>query len=144
MRGCLTDMGKEIKKTGRSLDVADAFDAQLPQNDFTELMSILCKPKCISENVRSIDIVGRYGGEEFSVLLINTDINECKPLAEKIVEKIAKKTYLRDGIAVNLTISAGMSGYPLHSDSIEGLIEKADKAMYITKSKGGNGVTIAE
>ena len=100
--------------------------------------------KIISENVRSIDIVGRYGGEEFSVLLINTDINECKPLAEKIVDKIAKKTFLRDGIAVNLTISAGMSGYPLHSDNLEGLIEKADKAMYSTKGKGGNGVSIAE
>ena len=100
--------------------------------------------KIINKNVRSIDIVGRYGGEEFSVLLVNTDINECKPLAEKIVKKIAKKTYLKDGIAVNLTISAGMSGFPLHSDSLERLIEKADKAMYVTKRNGGNGVSIAE
>ncbi len=97
----------------------------------------------ISKNVRSIDIVGRYGGEEFSVLLVNTDINECKPLAEKIVKKIAKKTYLKDGIAVNLTISAGMSGFPLHSDNLENLIAKADKAMYLTKRNGGNGVSIA-
>ena len=100
--------------------------------------------RIINKNVRSIDIVGRYGGEEFSVLLVNTDINECKPLAEKIVKKIAKKTYLKDGIAVNLTISAGMSGFPLHSDSLERLIEKADKAMYVTKRNGGNGVSIAE
>ena len=99
--------------------------------------------RIISKNVRSIDIVGRYGGEEFSVLLVNTDINECKPLAEKIVKKIANKTYLKDGIAVNLTISAGMSGFPLHSDNIESLIAKADKAMYSTKRNGGNGVTIA-
>ena len=100
--------------------------------------------RIISKNVRSIDIVGRYGGEEFSVLLVNTDINECKPLAEKIVKKIAKKTYLKDGIAVNLTISAGMSGFPLHSDNLQSLIDKADKAMYQTKRNGGNGVTIAE
>ena len=59
-------------------------------------------------------------------------------------KKIAKKTYLKDGIAVNLTISAGMSGFPAHSDSIRDLIEKADKAMYQTKLKGGNGVSIAE
>ena len=100
--------------------------------------------RIISKNVRSIDIVGRYGGEEFSVLLVNTDINECKPLTEKIVKKIAEKTYLKDGIAVNLTISAGMSGFPLHSDNLQSLIDKADKAMYQTKRNGGNGVTIAE
>ena len=100
--------------------------------------------RIISKNVRSIDIVGRYGGEEFSVILVNTNIKDCIPLAEKIVKKIAKKTYLKDGIAVNLTISAGMSGFPVHSDSIRDLIGKADKAMYQTKLKGGNGVTIAE
>ena len=100
--------------------------------------------RIISKNVRSIDIVGRYGGEEFSVILVNTNIKDCIPLAEKIVKKIAKKTYLKDGIAVNLTISAGMSGFPAHSDSIRDLIGKADKAMYQTKLKGGNGVSIAE
>ncbi|MBD31236.1 MAG: hypothetical protein CMG44_03460 [Candidatus Marinimicrobia bacterium] len=100
--------------------------------------------RIISKNVRSIDILGRYGGEEFSLLLVNTDINDCIPLAEKIVEKIAKKTYLKDGIAVNLTISAGMSGFPIHSDNVEVLIAKADKAMYRTKISGGNGVSIAE
>ena len=100
--------------------------------------------RIISKNVRSIDIVGRYGGEEFSVILVNTNIKDCIPLAEKIVKKIAKKTYLKDGIAVNLTISAGMSGFPIHSDSIRDLIGKADKAMYQTKLKGGNGVSIAE
>ena len=100
--------------------------------------------RIISKNVRSIDIVGRYGGEEFSVILVNTNIKDCIPLAEKIVKKIAKKTYLKDGVAVNLTISAGMSGYPVHSDSVKDLIAKADKAMYQTKLKGGNGVSIAE
>ena len=100
--------------------------------------------RIISKNVRSIDILGRYGGEEFSLLLVNTDINDCIPLAEKIVKKIAKKTYLKDGIAVNLTISAGMSGFPIHSDSVEELIAKADKAMYQTKLSGGNGVSIAK
>ena len=60
------------------------------------------------------------------------------------MKKIAKKTYLKDGIAVNLTISAGMSGFPTHSENIESLIAKADKAMYATKGNGGNGVTIAK
>ena len=97
----------------------------------------------ISENVRTIDVVGRYGGEEFSVLLVNTNIDECIPMAQRIVDKISNKTFLKDGIASQITISAGMAGFPTHSDQLTNLIEKADKAMYETKSKGGNGVTIS-
>ena len=97
----------------------------------------------ISDNVRTIDVVGRYGGEEFSVLLVNTNIEDCEPMAQRIVDNIAQNTFLKDGIASNITISAGMAGFPSHSDQIKGLIDKADKAMYVTKSNGGNGVTIS-
>ena len=97
----------------------------------------------ITDNVRTIDVVGRYGGEEFSVLLVNTNIEDCEPMAQRIVDKIAQNTFLKDGIASNITISAGMAGFPSHSDQIKGLIDKADKAMYVTKSNGGNGVTIS-
>ena len=88
-------------------------------------------------------MVGRYGGEEFSVLLVNTNIEDCEPMAQRIVDKIAQNTFLKDRIASNITISAGMAGFPSHSDQIKGLIDKADKAMYVTKSNGGNGVTIS-
>ena len=99
--------------------------------------------KVINENVRVIDIVGRYGGEEFAVLLVNTDIKECLPLAQRIVESIAEKTFLEGGIAVKITISAGMAGFPHHAEKVRSLIAKADKAMYETKTQGGNDVTIA-
>ena len=99
--------------------------------------------KVINENVRVIDIVGRYGGEEFAVLLVNTDIKECLPLAQRIVESIAEKTFLEGGIAVKITISAGMAGFPHHAEKVRSLIAKADKAMYETKAQGGNDVTIA-
>ncbi len=98
----------------------------------------------ITENVRAIDVVGRYGGEEFAVLLVNTDIQQCIPLAERIVQKIAEKTFIKNGIAVNVTISAGMAGFPSHADQVRELISKADKAMYGTKHAGGNGVTISD
>ena len=64
-------------------------------------------------------------------------------MAQRIVDKISNKTFLKDGIASQITISAGMAGFPTHSDQLINLIEKADKAMYETKSKGGNGVTIS-
>ena len=97
----------------------------------------------IAENVRLIDVVGRYGGEEFAVLLVNTDIEACLPLAQRIVDKIAEKVFLKSGISLKITISAGMSGFPLHAESVRELISKADNAMYVTKSEGGNGISIA-
>ena len=97
----------------------------------------------IAENVRVIDVVGRYGGEEFAVLLVNTDIEACLPLAQRIIDKIAEKVFLKSGISLKITISAGMAGYPLHAESVRELISKADNAMYVTKSKGGNGISIA-
>ena len=100
--------------------------------------------KIIAENVRAIDVVGRYGGEEFAVLLVNTDIESCIPLAERIVEKISEKVFLKSGISLKISISAGMAGFPLHAENVRELISMADSAMYVTKSKGGNGISIAK
>ena len=47
--------------------------------------------KIIKENVRTIDVVGRFGGEEFSVILVNTNVRDCIPLAKRIVEGINRK-----------------------------------------------------
>ena len=98
----------------------------------------------ISDNTRAIDVVGRYGGEEFAVILVNTDIQACLPLAQRIVEKIAEKVFIKSGISVKISISAGMAGFPSHADNVRELFAMADTAMYVTKSKGGNSVTIAE
>jgi len=98
--------------------------------------------KIISESVRTIDVVGRYGGEEFAVLLINSDIEDCIPVAERIVKSIEAKTFLKSSIATNITISGGLAGFPRHAKQVKDLIEKADKAMYESKSIGGNRVTI--
>jgi len=99
--------------------------------------------KIISQNVRAIDVVGRYGGEEFAVLLVNTDIEACLPLAQRIVDKIAEKVFLKSGISLKITISAGMAGFPIHAENVRELISMADNAMYVTKSKGGNAISIA-
>ena len=96
----------------------------------------------IKKNIRTIDVVGRYGGEEFSVILVNTNVRECIPLAERIVESIYKKTFIHDGIATNISISGGMSGYPLPANNSKELIKMADNALYLTKANGGNSVTI--
>jgi diguanylate cyclase (GGDEF)-like protein len=97
--------------------------------------------RIIDTSVRTIDVVGRYGGEEFAILLINTDKEQALPVAQRIVDSIADHAFSKDGIDESMTISAGMAEFPTDTDQIRDLIAKADKAMYQSKSNGGNNVT---
>ncbi len=92
----------------------------------------------IKEKVRNIDIVGRYGGEEYGILLINTDIEKIIPVAQRIIEGIADFPFTMDNIDVRMTISCGLSEFPKDTDNLKELIAKADEAMYTAKAKGGN------
>ncbi len=98
----------------------------------------------IKLSVRTIDVVGRYGGEEFSVVLVNTDISHSLPVAKRIVENISNFVFEKEGIKVQMTISAGLAGFPGDADEMRALIANADKAMYKTKQHGGNAVTVYE
>jgi len=96
--------------------------------------------KQLKESVRNIDICARYGGEEFAIVLVNTDIENARPVAERIIEKVAEYHFNKDGIEEHMTISAGMSEYPKNSTDGKALIAHADLAMYEVKKNGGNGV----
>jgi diguanylate cyclase (GGDEF)-like protein len=94
----------------------------------------------LKESVRNIDICARYGGEEFAIVLVNTDTENARPVAERIIEKVAEYHFKKDGIEEHMTISAGMSEYPKNSTDGKALIAHADLAMYEVKKNGGNGV----
>ena len=94
----------------------------------------------LKESVRNIDTCARYGGEEFAIVLVNTDIDNARPVAERIIEKVAEYHFNKDGIEEHMTISAGMSEYPKNSTDGKALIAHADLAMYEVKKNGGNGV----
>ena len=94
----------------------------------------------LKDSVRNIDICARYGGEEFAIVLVNTDIENARPVAERIIEKVSEFHFNKDGIEENMTISAGMSEYPNHSIEMKKLIAHADLAMYEVKKNGGNAV----
>jgi len=96
--------------------------------------------KILKESVRNIDTCARYGGEEFAIVLVNTDIENARPVAERIIEKVAEYHFNKDGIEEHVTISAGMSEYPKNSTDGKALIAHADLAMYEVKKNGGNGV----
>jgi diguanylate cyclase (GGDEF)-like protein len=96
----------------------------------------------IKKSVRTIDVVSRYGGEEFAILLINTDKEMGLQVSQRTVDSIADYAYSKDGIEVKMTISAGLAEFPTDADQIRDLIAKADKAMYAAKTTGGNSVTV--
>ncbi len=96
----------------------------------------------IREKVRNIDVVGRYGGEEYGILLIDTNIDKIVPVAKRIIEGISNYNFSMDNVDVKMTISCGLAEYPQDSDKMNELIAKADDAMYAAKAQGGNMVSV--
>ncbi len=97
------------------------------------------------EAVRGIDKVCRFGGDEFCIILPDTDSKGAKRVAERIRENITKNEYfLKDYPDVKVTASFGIATYPDHGDSPEALIKVADNAMYMVKMQGKNGIFLPE
>ncbi len=100
--------------------------------------------KVIKESVRTADIVGRYGGEEFVVGLISTDAKNGSISANRICHAIAEHNFEWNDIKVNMHISIGLCEFPKDGKTMEELIEAADAAMYQAKRQGGNRVVVYE
>ncbi|MHB8673737.1 MAG: bifunctional diguanylate cyclase/phosphohydrolase [Candidatus Limnocylindrales bacterium] len=94
-------------------------------------------------SVRAIDMVGRYGGEEFMVILPETDVDAAASLAEKLRRNVARRSVvLEDGSAASVTLSAGVAGgFGGHLD-LAGLVRDADNAMYSAKALGRDQVYV--
>jgi diguanylate cyclase (GGDEF)-like protein len=93
----------------------------------------------IRANLRGTDTVGRYGGEEFMLLLSETDVDEAADLAEKLRHLIQRLRFDVDGNAnLTVTISIGVAGGVGQLLRVENLIRDADAAMYSAKSLGRN------
>jgi len=96
----------------------------------------------IKNAVREVDIVIRYGGDEYTIILIETSRQGASIVAERIRSTIADQTFFLDGqISVNLTASLGFACYPEDTNSKLELLEMADRAMYHGKQSGRNIVS---
>ena len=91
--------------------------------------------------VRDRDFAGRNGGEEFAVLLPDTDIAAALDIAERIRATIAEVTL--PGTDVPVTVSVGVAGFPDHASTLERLDRLADAALYVAKRQGRNRVELA-
>ncbi|MEX2664879.1 sensor domain-containing diguanylate cyclase [Candidatus Uabimicrobium amorphum] len=97
----------------------------------------------MKETIRKQDIVARWGGEEFIIMLPETSITGCKTVAEKIKNKVASQVYTYQNKEMSVTITAGVAMHNSDSD-IDECIKKADDALYKGKKHGRNEVVIAD
>lgn len=118
--------------------VNDAFGHQVGDN------ALIAVAKVLRASVRESDLVGRYGGEEFVILLPHTSLEMALSVAEKIRQTVSETPI--EGMGDNrLTISIGAAGLPdIKVAGMEELVRKADEALYRAKEGGRNQVVRAE
>jgi len=100
--------------------------------------------KIMKETVRMQDLYGRWGGEEFVILLAETDSEEARQIAERLRQRIADSTLVINNQTIKMTVSIGIATVTgSNSPRLECMLEQADKAMYDAKHAGRNCVKIA-
>ncbi|MGH7287243.1 MAG: diguanylate cyclase [Myxococcota bacterium] len=94
--------------------------------------------------VRQVDTVARYGGDEFTILLVDTGERVGRAIAERIRQSVERHAFeAGPGRTLRLSCSLGISTYPAHGRTREALLDTSDKAMYRAKSQGRNRVVSA-
>ncbi len=98
--------------------------------------------KIVKDSIREIDIAGRYGGEEFCVVLPETDKEGAYYAAERIRQQTESTVIKAYDASINVTLSVGIATFPDDSKITEELIDKADWALYRAKKRGRNKVCV--
>lgn len=94
----------------------------------------------IKENIRQIDFMGRWGGEELSIILVETKIGQAEYAAERIRQAVESRRLAVYDEVLQATISIGISIFPDDGNAAALLIDKADQALYLAKQAGRNRV----
>jgi diguanylate cyclase (GGDEF)-like protein len=97
---------------------------------------------CTRGVLRRQDVFGRFGGEEFCLLLPETGIEDAVHAAERVRSALERVDLRFDGLSVRCTVSAGVSGTELHGTDFDRMLRGADEALYAAKRNGRNRVEI--
>lgn len=145
-------LDKELKRASRLLmpvtvlfiDI-DNFKKINDTNDHLIGSRVLIEvSKIFLANVREVDTVVRYGGDEYVVVLVDADYNRGFRVADRIRQSVATHEFLgEEGLSIRLTVSIGMATYPVHTKDKKELLKTADKAMYRAKDISRNTVYLA-
>ncbi len=102
---------------------------------------VLCDlADALRDTFRAVDTIARLGGEEFAVLLPSTGLEAALQVAERLRARVATRLVATDGVEIAYTVSAGVAVLDGAADGIDGLIKRADAAMYQAKAQGRNRV----
>lgn len=97
----------------------------------------------IRQIIRATDIAGRYGGEEFVTILIETDMDAALNYAERLRQHVEALLVKTTGVEINFTISLGVAAWKPEYRTHQQWLEAADKALYESKHNGRNRTTVA-
>ena len=142
-------IGEEIERArrygnGLAVMIADIDHFKKLNDEFGHLLGdeVLRQVSSLfHQQVRKIDVVCRYGGEEFAILLTQTSAPQAMIVAEKLRRMVEGWQF--PGVARTVTVSAGISAFPTHGTNRDGLVRAADTALYAAKQAGRNQVRLA-
>lgn len=95
------------------------------------------------ESLRQSDVVGRFGGEEFILLLPDTQITQAQAVVERLREQLANTPLVAGSLKIPVTATFAITQVRVDDDSIEDIIRRADKSLYQGKKAGRNRVVVA-
>jgi two-component system, cell cycle response regulator len=114
---------------------ADHFKQYNDTNGHVEGDKALCSlARLFEQSVRDIDMVFRYGGEEFTIILSQTQVKDAERVGQRLVETARKK--------LPITISIGLAAFPTHAQNKKDIVIRADKALYRAKASGRDRLCI--
>jgi diguanylate cyclase (GGDEF)-like protein/PAS domain S-box-containing protein len=97
----------------------------------------------LEEATRAADFVGRFGGEEFLLILPELNHEKALGLAERIRKQVESHTIITQDQVIKITVSIGVSTFPKHGNDVDALVKASDDAMYKAKASGRNQVASA-
>ena len=98
--------------------------------------------RLLQQWLRETDVIGRYGGEEFAIILVDTDANAAVEVMNQLRQSFAQVQQRADDVEFNVTFSCGIAVFPAYADVAQ-LCNAADRALYQAKRNGRNQIVLA-